>query len=50
MGVVVEVKARACPRARTALVVAWRLRSIANRAIVVGIADKSRVEEKKVGD
>ena len=27
-GFVVEVKARAWPRARTALVVAWRLRSI----------------------
>lgn len=47
-GVVVDVKARACRRALTALNVAWRLRSIAGRAIVGNLGKKTQKKEKKI--
>lgn len=42
MGVVVDVKARACCRALTALNVAWRLRSIVGRAIVGSLTKRHK--------
>jgi hypothetical protein len=52
MGFVVDVKARACCRALTALNVAWRLRSIVGRAIVGAwvlgnLAEKTQKKERE---